>query len=274
MRDARKGVRISFNCSNLVAAQSGYRPDNIWEQCVEAVNAYYAPLATFPARFEKMILHVRELGFDALDIWTPGQLNWRWATDAHTEAARQLLERHQMLVTSLGGDFGETREEFLSACRLAVGLGVDLLSGGCPVYFDDRAFVIDALEKYDLRFSLENHPEKTPQEMLEELGESNLSRIGTTVDTGWYLTRAFDPDRAIRELDGRIMHVHLKNVLSGDAHLNVGWKQGDVPMQACVQALKQIGYAGDYSVEEHAIDHDPMEEIAEARSLLETWLAS
>jgi sugar phosphate isomerase/epimerase len=263
---------ISFNCSNLVGQQSGYDPQNDWESCVQAVNEYYSPLETFPARFEQMVLDVRTLGFKSLDIWTAGQLNWRWATKEHAAAARELLERHQMIVSSLGGDFGETRSEFLAACDLATGVGTRLLSGGCALFHTDRQFVMSALVDHNLQLSLENHPERNAREMLDEVGEADSDWIGTTVDTGWYATRGFDVVQAIQELSGRILHVHLKDVLAGPAHVNVGYGKGCVPLEQCVLALKRIGYPGDISVEEHALDHNPLPEIAEARRLLQTWL--
>ncbi len=233
---------ISFNCSNLVGMQTNHDPYADWEQCVAAVNAYYSPLSTFPERFGWMVSDIKYIGFDALDIWTPGQLNWRWVTPEHIAAAREILEQNQMAVTSLGGDFGETREEFLAACRMATALGVDLLSGGCPLFFTDRAFVVDTLERRNLRFSYENHPETTAQETLKEIGDDHPERIGTTIDTGWYATRGFDVVRAVEELNGRIMHVHLKQVLAGSEHENVGYAEGCISMEEVVRALKRVGY--------------------------------
>jgi L-ribulose-5-phosphate 3-epimerase len=264
--------RVSFNCSNLVGQQAGYKPQNDWGSCVRAVNEYYSPLETFPARFECLVLAVRGLGFEALDIWTAGQLNWRWTTKEHAAVARELLDRHNMAVGSLGGDFGETPQEFLAACELAAGVGTRLLSGGCPLFNTDRQFVLGVLRDHDLILSIENHPEKNAREMLDKIGEADRDRVGTTVDTGWYATHAMDAVKAIQELEGRILHVHLKDVLPGNEHLNVGYGRGCVPLQECVQALRRIGYEGDFSVEEHAIDHDPLPEIAAARRLLRAWL--
>jgi sugar phosphate isomerase/epimerase len=263
---------ISFNCSNLVGRQRGYNSQNDWDMCVQAVNEYYSPLETFAARFEGMIRDVRALGFGALDIWTAGQLNWRWATKEHLAIARELLDRNNMGVISLGADFGETRSEFLAACKLAVGVGTRLLSGGCDLFHSDRSFVQSTLRDHGLQLSLENHPERNAREMLDEIGDADPEWIGTTVDTGWYATWGYDVARAIQELEGRILHVHLKDVLPGPEHVNVGYSKGCVPLEQCVQTLKHIGYAGDISVEMHSIDHDPMPEIAEARRMLLTWL--
>ncbi len=265
--------RIALHCSSFVASQRGYGPQNSWADCVQAVNEYYQPLATFAERFEQLILQVRELGFDALDVWQPGQLNWRWATEEHIATARELLNRYHMAVTSLAGEFGATREEFTQACHLATGIHAPLLSGTTSLLFDDRAFIVKTLQECDLKLAIENHPEKTAQEMLVQVGDGAEGRIGTAVDTGWYVTRGYDVVRAIRELNNHILHVHLKDVLPGDEHINCGLGRGCVPLQACVQALQEIGYAGDYSVEEHTLDHDPRTELRAGGALVRQWLA-
>jgi L-ribulose-5-phosphate 3-epimerase len=265
--------RISFNCSNLVAQQYGYYPEDTWDACVAAVNAYYSPPETFAERFEQMILQIKALDFDALDIWTPGQLSWRWASAEHIATARALLDKHQMAVTTIGGDFGETRAEFVAACKLAVGVNTKILSGVCDVLHSDRAFVVKTLEEFDVFLSVENHPETSPRVMLAEIGDTAGGRIGTTIDTGWWATQHYDVVRAIEELGKHIMHVHLKDVRDGPEHINVGYGQGIVPLEASVRALKRIGYTGDYSIENHPTDHDPIPEIKIARGLVREWLA-
>lgn len=265
-------TQISCNGSSFVAKQCGYSPTSDWDVCVDAVNDYYRPADTFAARFEQHLLDIRALGYNALDIWTAGQLNWRWATEAQIATARQLLDKHGFTVTSLGNDFGDTRDEFVAACKLAVGVNTKLLSGGCPVLRQERAFVIEMLEKYDLRLGVENHPEKSAQEMLDQIGDGAHGRIGTTVDTGWYATQAPDVVQTIQELGSHILHIHLKDVLAGGPDLNVGLGTGIVPMQACVRALQNTGYTGDYSIEIHSLDHDPTGELAAALPLVRGWI--
>ncbi|MBI3243150.1 MAG: sugar phosphate isomerase/epimerase [Chloroflexi bacterium] len=267
--------KISLNCSSFVAKQNGYpRPHDSWETCVRAVNEFYRPLETFAKRFEQLILDVKALGFDALDVWTPGQLSWRWASEEHIVIARRLLEQHYMAATSIGGEFGATREDFVAACKLASGVKTQLLSGTTTLLFSERAFVIATLKEYDLRLAFENHPEKTPQEMLDKIGGGGEGRIGTAVDTGWYATQGYDAVKAIEALSNHIFHVHLKDVQAPGEHINCGYCQGCAPLEASVQALKKIGYSGDYSVENHAFDHDPTEELRTALPMLRRWLAS
>lgn len=265
-------AQISINSSSFVGRQCGYGPQADWDQCVDAVNAWYSPEATFAERFEKMLLEVKQLGYDALDIWTAGQMNWEWTTPAHMAAARQLLDKHHLTVTSLGAAFGSTRDEFTAACKLAVGVNTKLLSGGCPLLAEDRAFVVKTLKEYDLLLGLENHPEKSAQELLDQIGDDGDGRIWATIDTGWFATQAGDVVGPIQELEGRILQVHLKDVLESPADQNVGWGDGIVPMKACVDALRKMGYDGLYSVEIHCIDHDPTAELEAAGQLLREWL--
>lgn len=266
--------RISFNCSNFVAEQYGYGPTSEWDACVDAVNAYYSPPETFEPRFEQMARAVKALGFDLTDLWTAGQLNWRWATPEQVAAARRVLDRHGIAVASLGGDFGETRQEFVAACRMAVGVNTKLLAGICDLLHSDRAFVVEQLEAHDLYLAIENHPEKTPQEMLAQIGGGAGGRIGTTIDTGWWATQNYDVPRAIQALRGHILHVHLKDVRAGSEHQNVGYGQGIVPLEASVRALSSIGYGGAISLEDHRFDLNPMPEIARSYELLRGWLGA
>jgi L-ribulose-5-phosphate 3-epimerase len=267
-------TKISLNCSSFVAQQYGYGAGNDWGLRVDAVNAYYEPIETFSERFEQLILLVKSLGYNALDIWTPGQLSWVWATDSHLQDASHLLTKHQMNVTSIGGAFGDTREKFVSACKLAVAVNTDLLSGTVPLLYTDRDFLIQTLKKYDLRLAVENHPEKTPADMLDQIGDSADGRIGTAVDTGWYATQGYDAAQAISDLGQHVFHIHLKDVLASTDHINCGYGQGIVPLEGCIRALVDGNYTGDISIENHAFDHDPTEELREALVKLKGWLST
>lgn len=261
---------IALNCSSLVGQQAGYQKN--WSQSVAAVNEYYKPLDTFATRFEKMLQGIQALGFTAVDIWTAGQLNWSWATREHIAIASNLLKKSSFTVTSLGGEFGATREEFESACHLALGINTRLLSGTLPLLFTDRAFVIEKLRDYDLRLAIENHPERTPAEMLAKIGDGAAGRIGTSVDTGWYATQGYDAAQAILDLRDRLLHIHLKDVFAGE-HVNCGYGKGIVPIERCLIMLKNIGYQGDISVENHAVDHDPTDELRTALDRVKQALA-
>ncbi len=264
--------RIALHGSCFVGSRFGYQPPGSWEECVNALSDYFEPAATFEQRFDDLFTRVQRLGFSRMDVWQPAELNWQWATAGHIEAARKVIDRRGMEITSLAGEFGVTREEFESACRLAGAIGAPLLSGTTALLSTDREYVVDQLEKFDLRLAIENEVEFTPQEILRQIGEGGGGRIGSAVDTGWWATHHFDVVEAIHELGEFILHVHLKDVLPGEEHINCGYGKGCVPIADCVHELSEIGYSGVVSIENHSLDHDPTGEIGEARHILEKWL--
>src|SRR3712207_2868759 len=117
---------ISFMTANYVARYVDYQMTGGWGQGDRATNEHFRPIDTFAQRFEEILLDVKAMGFDALDLWT-GHLNPAWASEEHITIAGDLLRRHQLQVASLAGGFGSTREELEASCRLAVAVGTNIL---------------------------------------------------------------------------------------------------------------------------------------------------
>ncbi|MBN1219432.1 MAG: sugar phosphate isomerase/epimerase [Anaerolineae bacterium] len=264
--------RISFISANFVARQLNYHMTQGWRQGDKATNDYFRPLDTYAARFEEILRDVQTMGFAAIDIWL-AHLHWSWATAEHIAVARDLLKRYNLVVPSLAGGFGRTRAEFVAACKLAQAMEVEILAGMTPLVEEDRAFVVDTLQQYGVKLALENHPEKTPEEMLAKIDDSGSGRIGTAVDTGWYGTQGYNAAEAIKKLDGHIFIVHLKDVLEPGGHHTCRYGQGCVPIETCVNALKEMGYRGYYGVEHEPEEYDPTEDCIANWKMLREWLA-
>jgi L-ribulose-5-phosphate 3-epimerase len=262
---------ISFMSANFVAREVGYRMTD-WRHGEEAVHAAFRPLETYAARFGELLDEVVALGFGAVDIWL-AHLEPGWESDEHVAIARAALDERGLAVASLAGGFGATPEEVERTCRLARALGTDLLGGNSPLLHEDRDALVELLNRYDLRFAIENHPERTPDEVLAKIGDGAGGRIGTAVDTGWYGTQGYDAARAIRELGPHVMHVHLKDVRAAGTHECCRFGQGVVPIRECVRALTEIGYEGPISVEHEPNDYDPRPEIREGLAMLRGWLS-
>lgn len=263
---------ISFMSANYVAQQTNYQMTGGWGQGDRATNDYFRPIDTFRDRFDQLLADIRALGFDAMDLWT-AHLAPAWATDDHITIARDLLQKHDLRVVSLAGWFGSTPDEFEATCKLAVAVGTDVLGGSTSVLERDRSGTVALLQKYNLRLGLENHPEKTPVEMLQKIGDGADGRIGTTVDTGWYGTQGYDAAQAIVELRDQLFHVHLKDVRESGAHNTCRYGEGIVPIEACVEVLKEIGYTGDISIEHEPELFDPTEDCRASFAMLRAWLA-
>lgn len=261
---------ITFMSANFVARELEYAMTGGWGQGDQATQAAFRPIESFAARFDALLAEVVALGFDAIDLWT-GHLNPAWATPAHIEAARAALARHRLRVVSLAGWFGATVEEFEQSCRLAAALDCRILGGSTAALARDRPATLALLRRHELQLALENHPEKTPGELLAKIGAGE-GLLGAALDTGWFATQGYDAARAIDELRDVVLHVHLKDVRAAGAHDTCGFGQGVVPLRACVDVLRRIGYSGAISVEHEPEDRDPRPEVAASLQQLRAWL--
>jgi L-ribulose-5-phosphate 3-epimerase len=261
---------VSFMSANYVAKEIGYGVATEWGPCDTATNAAFAPLDTFGARFDELLGAIRGAGFDTIDLWV-AHLNWRWATPDHVLIATQALDRHGLRVVSLAGGFGSTPDELASACRLATALDAPLLGGMADLLLTDRAATEDVLREHGVRLAYENHPERTPAEVLAKIGDA-ADVLGTAVDTGWYATQGYDTVQAIVELGDRILHVHLKDVEEPGTHVTCLHGTGCAEVARCVDALVTLGYEGALSIEHEPYDFDPTEDCIQMLAQLRAQL--
>jgi L-ribulose-5-phosphate 3-epimerase len=263
-------ITLSFMSANYVARELGYGASDEWGPFDAATAAAFEPLDTFEARFDAVLGSIRASGFDAIDLWF-GHLDWRWATPEHVAIAREALDRHGLRLVSLAGSIGEKPADVEAACRLANDLDVDLIAGPGSIVKAHRDEVAEVLRAHGVRFGLENHPERTPSEVLEAIGDEDV--LGAAVDTGWWATQGYDPVDAIRELSDRLFHVHLKDVEERGTHVTCMHGEGCARISYCVDALVDVGYAGPVSIEHHSFDRDPTAECTRALTMLREQLA-
>ncbi|HEX3805812.1 MAG TPA: sugar phosphate isomerase/epimerase family protein [Gaiellaceae bacterium] len=256
---------ITFMTANYVARETGY-PLTDWGVGDRTTNAAFAPVETFAERFGVLLDDIRTLGFDAIDLWS-AHLNPEWATEKHIASARDALDRRGMSVVSYASAVTPANVE--PVCELASALGVTVLTGG---FSSETEALAPTLERHGVRLGIENHPEKTPAELLEKI-ERGGPMFGATVDTGWWGTQGYDAAEAIEELRDHLVHVHLKDVRAPGGHDTCRWGEGVVPVEACVRTLQRLDYAGPLSVEHEPMSFDPSDDARAMRSELEGWLA-
>lgn len=265
-------LAVSFMSANYVGRELGYGAAEEWMAFDEAANRAFEPVETYGERLDALLAPIAAAGFADVDLWL-AHLNWRWATREHVQIAREALVRHELRVVSLAGNFGATPSDLAAACRLANALEVDLLGGMGDVLRRDRAGAAEVLREHGVRLGYENHPEKSPPEVLQLIGD-DADVLGVALDTGWWATQGYDPVQAIRDLRDRLFHVHLKDVDHvGDPHVTCVHGAGVANIDGCVDELLASRYAGGLSIEHEPFDHDPTLECAHMREALEARLA-
>lgn len=262
---------VSFMSANFVARQLGYHMTQGWGEGDRATNDHFKPVSTFAERFEEVLRDVRDLGFNAIDLWT-GHLNPQWATDTHITTAKQLLAKYRLSVPSLAGNFGSSREVFEASCKLARALGVPVLGGSTSLLEGDRVFLVETLKRYQVKLGVENHPEKHPDELLAKIGSDGEGTIGAAVDTGWFATQGFDAAKALELLGDHLLGVHFKDVREVGQHNTCGYGAGIVPLERCLDVLQRSGYKGAISVEHEPEDRDPSDACKESLKMLKGWM--
>ena len=263
---------VSFISANYVGRASGYAGGENWMEHDGLTNAAFQPLDTYEERLDEVLRDVAAAGFTNIDLWL-AHLNWRWAGPEHVAVARHVLEEHGLSVVSLAGNFGSNAEELARACWLANALGADVLGGLGGVLRAEPEAAVAVLREHAVRFAYENHPETSPAEVLDLIGDA-ADVVGVAVDTGWWATHGYDPVLAIRELGNRLFHVHLKDVAHvGLPHETCEHGSGIVDIAGCVDELAALGYEGPVSVEHEPFDHDPTEACVRMRIAIEERLA-
>ncbi len=199
--------------------------------------------------------------------------------DAPAERIAQVKERlaaagvtvNAFGVERFSADHSQNETIFRFGSELGV---VNLSAAPSRDAFDSLEELVD---RYDIRIAIHNHgPEDElwarPEWILEAVRERD-GRIGACVDTGHYLRSGVDPVEAIRMLGFRVLGVHFKDfdedlheVIPGDGQLNV---------QATLEALRDVGFDGPFSIEFEEFPDDPVPHMRVAveriTAVLEEW---
>ena len=175
---------IAFTTANYVARETGWAMHG-WAHGDRATQDHFRPLETYAERLDEILSRVRALGFEALDLWG-AHLGTEWATEEHAAIARETLERHGLRLA--GYATWVTPDNIERACELARAIGTDVIAAG---FSGEPEALVPSLREHGVRLAVENHPEKTPAEVLAKI-ERGGGAFGTTVDTGWWGTQGYD----------------------------------------------------------------------------------
>jgi sugar phosphate isomerase/epimerase len=257
---------IAFMSANYVARETGYAMHG-WGHGDRMTNEAFAPIATYGERLDELLADISSLGFDTIDLWG-AHLNPEWASDAHVEAAQGALRRNGLRVATYATWVGPSNIE--RTCELTTAVGAFIIGGGVS---GEPEKIAPVLARHGVRLGVENHPERTPQEVLAKIERAD-GTFGATVDTGWWGTQGYDAAQAIEELAEHVVHVHLKDVLAvGEPHETCRYGEGIVPIEECVRALQRLGYDGAIAIEHEPETVDPSDDLRAMREQLVEWLA-
>ncbi|TAK23932.1 MAG: sugar phosphate isomerase/epimerase [Chloroflexota bacterium] len=272
-------MHVTFITANYVARESNYalQPFNWGVADKATVDAFSG--STFSSKFDEMCRLIAAAGFKNIDIWV-AHLNPTRVTDSQVNEAVAILKTHGLRVAAYTGGLGRpdmTRADGERVYKVAKAIGTPVIDVGLNPTNEKLAFELG--KEYGIKYAIENHPEKTPRELIDRLNRmpsGYTDVIGVAQDTGFWGQFGYDAVKATRELKPFLYHMHLKQVKKhpDDAWHSCGYDEGVVDIQAVVKTLVEIGYTEAVSVEHEPQSEDPMPAVARSATLLRGWLGS
>ncbi|GAA1485048.1 sugar phosphate isomerase/epimerase family protein [Brachybacterium fresconis] len=229
---------------------------------------------------------------DPIDLRHQGILPSRIWGDGDPEGVRQRaaedVKNAARLARRLGANTvtGFTGSSIWKYVAMFPPVPEEVIDQGYQDFADRWNPILDVFEECGVRFALEVHPSEiaydywTTRRTLEAIG--HRESFGLNWDPSHMMWQDIDPVSFITDFADRIYHVHCKDVrvrITGrntrlSSHLpwgdpRRGWDfvsfgRGDVPFDACLRALRSIGYDGPLSVEWEDAGMDRLHGAAEA----------
>lgn len=229
------------------------------------IQAWTFRLYTFDEALEK----TRELGLSYIEAF-PGQKlggDYPEAAFSHEMAPEQRAYVKQRLgetgitlvnygVVGLPGDEPQSRRVFEFAREMGIRT---LVSEPEP---ESMAMLDGLCGEYGIHLAIHNHPKPSrywnPETVLSAC-EGRSGYIGACADTGHWVRSGLDPVECVKQLEGRIVTLHFKEIQ--DDH-DIVWGTGANRASSILTELARQKFAGHFSIEyEYNWEHS-MPEIA------------
>jgi L-ribulose-5-phosphate 3-epimerase len=250
--------RVAFNTANLVARVSNYRFElrNWMDQHKKTV------AETDAAAWRSICKEIAGAGYKAVEIWE---------AHASPEALDQAKAiQWQAILKEFGLEpiayAGTLRRETLEICRW---LQIPHIDGGLGNLKPDQATALCA--GYKIGFNIENHPEKTADELLAKIDGGNRW-LGACIDSGWFGTQGASVPAMIKACGALVRHTHIKDVKEAGKHETCLLGEGIVNVAGCIGTLRSMNYAGWYSWEDEPEDRNPFDSARRNREWIEKHL--
>jgi sugar phosphate isomerase/epimerase len=250
---------IAFVTANLVAQVTDYK----FELAHWGDQHKKTVAATDEAAWRAICAEIAAQGFTAIEIW-----------EAH--AAPEVMDRGRCatwksIMDDNGlkaiGYGGTLSRKTLEICRW---LMIPQINGWIGENTPEQATAL--CKAMGVRYNIENHPQKTAQELLAVVGGGN-EWLGVCADTGWFGTQGVSGPDIIRACGPLVRHTHIKDVKAAGAHNTCLLGEGVAQVAECIAALKETGYSGWYSWEDEPEDRNPFDSAVRNRQWIEKQLA-
>lgn len=166
------------------------------------------------------------------------------------------------------GVWTATREEWEKIFSFAKDMEMEFIAAE-PAH-EDWDVVENLAKKHKIKVAVHNHPSEQsywkPEILLKDIGKrSNL--LGACADVGHYKRMNLDPVQCLRELEGRLLSLHFKDIApQGNEGIleDVVWGKGILDVRGMMEELKRQHFKGYFTIEYEADWENNLPQIKES----------
>ncbi|MDR0995401.1 MAG: sugar phosphate isomerase/epimerase [Tannerella sp.] len=204
----------------------------------------------------------QSLGLKYMEVFPGHKLGGKWGDkvfdfnlDAQTR--KEILELAASKGVKLVGTGVFTTDnpaDWEKEFRFAKAMGMEFIS--CEPKVADWNLVESLVKKYHIEVAVHNHPKPAPYwnpDLLLAQIRNRSRLIGSCADVGHWRRQGLDPIQCLKELKGRIISLHFKDIIAqpaggGEQHDTV-WGSGVLNVKGMLEELKRQNFKGVFSIE-------------------------
>ena len=248
-------IVILFYCSCSQAKQHA-KPEIDWKLSMQS---YTFHLFSVVEALDK----TAQLGLQYIEIF-PGQrmggdfgdalFGYHLNEDDQTRLKEIAASKGITIVSS--GVWTATSEEWEKIFSFARNMQMEFISAE-PAK-EDWDLVEELAERFEVKVAVHNHPSETsywkPEILLKTI-QNRSGLIGSSADVGHYRRMGLDPLECIRELEGKIISFHFKDIapVGSEGSLeDVVWGSGILNIEDLLKELMRQNFKGYFTIEYEA----------------------
>lgn len=178
-------------------------------------------------------------------------LDYRMALDTRLIVLEKLKEKG-IKMNAYGVISPDNEEDWHKLFEFGKAMGIETFSSEPDEKF--MPLVSKLCDEYKINLAIHNHAEPStywnPEKVLATI-DGYSDRIGACADVGHWLRSGLDPIASLKKLEGRLLHLHMKDLnekSNKEAH-DVHWGTGVVNVDGVIAELKRQGFEGSISAE-------------------------
>lgn len=175
-------------------------------------------------------------------------------------------ERNIKIVSS--GVWTVKSEEWEKIFSFAQEMGMEFITAE-PAH-EDWDLIENLAKKYKIKIAVHNHPNENsywkPEILLNDI-QARSKLLGACADVGHYKRMDLDPVACLKELEGRIVSLHFKDITptgSEETLEDVVWGTGILQVAEMLKELKRQKFKGYFTIEYEANWENNLPEIRES----------